>query len=706
MIVGAQRTDTAAPGAIQKPDTVPPLYSLASLSDLDETCGETSDSDSEHRCEVEDNTQESSVLILDDVKATVSIMGKSKVKALKPRNRLQLSPAARRVQIPQDLCAGRRLPSSLKPTSGILGTKKASTKRRVRGLWNNGPANGFADLNDDLIGSIFGHFSSAGLVKVAMVCRRFQYIAGLDAHWKHVDATEYVERAFEHFGKLASDTAAEQTSSALTAHLASHAPETLRIANIKHRLTAHSFLPSLKGLQELHLSAFADLTDTHVHVMLLSYAVGHAHGQAKAKSSNSLRKLSLEQCPLLTNATLRSISLTCSVLEELSVRGCRKMTSIEALKDCWKATKRAPKLPSVSSMNSLASFFAPPAPRPAATPAALGLSSLFAPPPLVSAHSPAAGLSSLFAPPSAPSLPCAAPAALSSLFAPPPSSRPAPPPLKPFDTSTTTPLASLFTPPTGMSPPRAPPRTFSLTRGPASTTGGQLVAVNLSHTGVTPRQLVRAWEAIGGEIQLESLTMIGTGEAWRNGDLQALTQCLDLVSLKAIDLGCASLAGTSSLVSLATLEAANKLESLGLAGHRSLPASGLVGVLASAKESLVELNLEGCKRLFSNDTEALLLAGALAQCKSLKTLSLARCFNNETQSSTRSLGEEEARGKVLVDAMAEATFKDSFQVLDMSGCWWFTNEDEIRLCRSCRRMTIMHVAGTRAAAHRKTTSLD
>ena len=207
-------------------------------------------------------------------------------------------------------------------------------------------------------------------------------------------------------------TAAEKTAMIPSVQIRS-----LIIRNIGQRLDAthlDDFLPtsivSSAYLRELTLTQFETLTDTHVHVLLLTTTFGyttsngqyhnnnHSRNTSIDNSRNSLsnnnnhncnlfqsrmklpqtemkprigyRKISatlqqnqlvtlhLEYCSKLTNRSLTSIANTCSCehLRQLSLRGCAKITAIDALADFFVTQLNIrPVASSSSSSSSLSS---------------------------------------------------------------------------------------------------------------------------------------------------------------------------------------------------------------------------------------------------------------------------------------------------------------------------------------------------------------
>lgn len=561
------------------------------------------------------------------------------------------------------------------PLKSILKSSKAKrtlgpTKRRVRGLWNENCACPFSNLHDDLLLNILSYGAMDTLIQTSMVCTRWKYVALSERSWKHVDATDFVLKTHSYLlGKSGESVVdpAQATSSALSARLQEHAPERLTIRSIEHRLTADTFLPSVQGLQELTLTAFSDLSDTHVHVMLLS--AGDA--RARCKKENVLTKLAIEQCPELTNTSIRSIALHCPNLTQLSLAGSRQLNNVMELKNAWKVQEDAQPRGMMSHSQSML-----------------------------------ATMSSLFAPPLSP-----AQASAVASTPPPPmarvvSSSPAP------SSSSQANLAFLFTPP-GMSPPRRSGGGSSFLTAASSVKPGKLTRVNLSSTQVTAQAIVDSVSdtaaAAAGIVELESLEMRGSGESWRDAHCHGLANKLAPNTLTVLDIGCANAWSGASNLTDAGLESLSTvgsgLQRLGLAGHTLVRATGIANVLSAAID-LVDLDLEGCKGVGSNADSAgtISLARALLQHKGgscnggLQRLSLARCFSNEKTCaalSDKAIAAESKRGNVLLKTICKSPSSQTLRHLDLTGCWFVTLGNEALLRRSLPRLDTLFVSGTR-----------
>jgi hypothetical protein len=397
-------------------------------------------------------------------------------------------------------------PNKKKGRSSIRGTL------RVRGLWDEDTANPFSNVHTDALLSIFSYCTAPELCRLSMVSSRWNFVANQDRAWKSVDATDMLQTLYKFNARANPATAAEETSVALASRLGDHALQKLTIRSIGGSLLADKFLSSAKALQELTLTGFSDLTDTHVHVMLLRVV----DGQTRAKTNaNNLRKLALEDCPRLTNAVVRSIALHCPNLEELSLRGCCNISDLTPLKSRWKyhEVDSQPSAQSVVAPSSLGSLFAPPVP-------------------------PKPSLSSLFVP--APSKP-----SLGSLFDPPPeksSSRPSTPPNMPDAGAGA--LAFLFAPP-GTSPPGRARRAAYLSpsfTGGSSETISELCHLDVSCTSVTPSSLLQAlgMSFSDRKVELRSLRMRGNGESWRDDHLTKFSELVYVAAMKTLEIDVAN----------------------------------------------------------------------------------------------------------------------------------------------------------------------
>jgi len=152
--------------------------------------------------------------------------------------------------------------------------------------------------------------------------------------------------------------AAVRSSSTKSTAPAAARPSAIRsliLRNVGTKLSSDhldDFLPPsvLSSLRELTLEGFESLTDTHVHVLLLTTTLaaatttttkkprhrrGKNHPGGGGGGTNRLEALALENCRGLTSKVLHSVAKTCGHehLRRLSVRGCPKIDSIEALSD-------------------------------------------------------------------------------------------------------------------------------------------------------------------------------------------------------------------------------------------------------------------------------------------------------------------------------------------------------------------------------------
>jgi len=221
---------------------------------------------------------------------------------------------------------------------------RASGRRVVRGLWNASCSSLFSQFHNDLMINILSCLDMKDLISASQVSRRWKHCAADDTLWQHVDATEFVRSTFQRYtsAKNPSHDTSQALHDCLKSHL--HTMETLKIRDIEHRLDPNVFLPSA-SLQRLVLTKFTNLSDTHVQVMFLS------------TKNNKLQKLVLDDCPLLSNTTIQSISRHCSNLQDLSLQGCTNISNLEPLQNLW-STRQATS--PTTTITSLQSLFAPP----------------------------------------------------------------------------------------------------------------------------------------------------------------------------------------------------------------------------------------------------------------------------------------------------------------------------------------------------------
>lgn len=582
------------------------------------------------------------------------------------------------------------------------------TRRRIRGIWGDDNDSPFSGLHDETLLLIMKYLSMKDLCISSMVCQRWKHVSLHQDSWKRIDATEFVKSAYDHYARGdASETspvrsgAPKYTSLALADRMEKNSPLVLEIRSIDYRLSADNFLSSLPSLQELTLTSFDELTDTHIHVLLVSSSYKNA--QAKAKRSCILKKLALEECPRLTNASIQSIGKFCPELEELSVKGSPKITDLSPLNELWHTIKKPLRLaPSASARPSPAT--------------------------------PLSAMAMLFSGP------------------PPPAPAPAPAPLPPRPSTPTTSLQSLFAPP-GQSPPRAAsvisvlPRTLS--RGSSTIEPGKLTRINVSHTGVSPKSLLTAWETLppGRGVRLEHLEMEGTGESWNDALLTSLAETLDLPKLHSLNIGCspafASRVTDKGLRSLLTgKDSLCSLTRLNLSGHASLTGTCLSEIITAA--SLEELVLDRCTGLSTKSSDPAkdfascdALAKAILKCttrtinnhsnrdsakevgRGLRRLSLSRCFSNQSKLHRNSSLQmhEETLGRFLLEAIgppkpkkkkkqASSTSSSSCNTtttaiatlheLDLTDCWFVTSADIASLEKRCPGLDRFRLKGTRA----------
>ena len=626
--------------------------------------------------------------------------------------------------------------------------------RRIRGLWGDADDQVclFSQLHDEtLLHNILTFLSMKDLCQASMVCQRWNHLARHKDAWKRIDATDFVQTAYDYYSSSSSNTnnsATKATSLVLAARMEQYSPNVISIHSIEHRLSAGNFVSSSPSLQELTLTHFYELTDTHIHALLLSSSFQGGQGAARSNRTCSLRKLVLEVCPLLTDATVQSVSTLCPELEELSLQGNPKIQDLSALAELWTLAKKPKLPPKLAAPNlNLMQLAAPPK-------SATSVASLFGPPPTApTTFSAGSSMTSLFSPP--PIRPKTPPNALQSLFAPP-----------------------------GQSPPRtshvinALPRQLTKRNSNNKTNvPGKLSRINVSNTGVTACSLLQSWKIAAAAavspaflpdnsssywVKVVELVMNhGTsGASWNDGVLEELGDVLDVGSLKCLEIatdnssngtipfgrgkvvsdkGLRALARTSSAATLLSLKR------LDLSGHTTISSTGIADLITSAESTLEELVLDGCKGISaqtknpaSDFVKMDSLTRAIVKCttrshnnqqqpqlsssqppggRGLRRLSLARCFSSQIelqqQHSQSKLQHEETLGSYLLEAMGPKQKKKSFYTtsekpsstttlceLDLSHCWFVSTSNVVALQRSCPGLHTIKMEGTRAAQDR------
>ena len=225
--------------------------------------------------------------------------------------------------------------------------RTSTHRRRVRGLWNPTCCCLFSHLHNEFITNILSFLNMKDLLASFQVCRRWNHVAASPILWERVDATDFVQATFEQYSKGKTKDASIATSHTLQYYLQQYANniKSLTICSIQNALDANTFLPNISSsLQELTLTGYTNLTDTHIQVMFLS------------SKRNNIHSLVLNGCPLLTNVTLESISRHAQQLQSLSLRECRNITNIHALQGIWDIATGTKNMTSTISLQSL---FAP-----------------------------------------------------------------------------------------------------------------------------------------------------------------------------------------------------------------------------------------------------------------------------------------------------------------------------------------------------------
>jgi hypothetical protein len=496
----------------------------------------------------------------------------------------------------------RRLPARIPLGGGCplgaLHHNPPRSERRVRGLWTNeSPSNAqatnlFARLHEDTMIRIFSNLNLLDAHQSATVCQRWRHVLASAEHKRsirHVDATEFLHHAHDAcVSSCNSAAAASASASAVTTttttgqvlerEITLYRPDRLTIRNIGHRLSSEFCIPNVHRLVELTLTDYADLTDLTLHAMLLLTSATtpsnepnilmHEHGCVQRASGTSLQTLRLEHCPLLTDAAVRSIALTCPNLHVLSLRGCRSVGSIVPLQALWKvAATTSPVFINATSPMGLSMPSSTSSGKQIGSAAPLSLASLFV------------ATNAVAPPPRTTNRPINArcrPPHLESMFA-------APPPPSPTSVATivnegeeetsegsdlawdpnanrTSPLclADLFAardPPQNAAP--APLPAFRSIVGssaalPGPRCGGSLIDLDVSDTGVPPAALLDALRSTREpsilkvaptKVHLERLmasnstTNSGDCQLWMPRQLEELANLINVAAVKETDVG-------------------------------------------------------------------------------------------------------------------------------------------------------------------------
>jgi hypothetical protein len=551
--------------------------------------------------------------------------------------------------------------SASSSSSSSLRKKRPTTQRRVRGLWNVDSVNMndentysfFEELRDETLEHICSFLDLADLCRAGMVGRRWKSVVhNTPSLWKHIDATSFVQQAHQAFHQNM-----DLTGQAMESILKLHKPESLAIRDIHQSLSADTYLPSISSLKELTLTHYENLTDTHVHVMLL---------MTLKKQSNELRALKLEDCPRLTNASIRSITATCTNLAHLSLKGNAQMTDVAPLAPLL-ATRDAP----VAELRTA----------PAAPPASL------------------ASFQAFFSPPLTPATPPRPP------MTPPRQRRPSTPP----PNAATSSLQSLFAPP-GMSPPRKSStlQSSSLNSGISSSSlsssllsnnntmiEGKLQRLNLQGTKITAHSLLQCLKKrLGASNNKNAATLVANftslsmnGDTWTDALMGDFSQCVALEELEELSLaihynnhhninknknnnkgggGQLTNKGLKAMARNATPRF-SKLHALNLSGQSSITGMGLASLVTnSASPNLETLRINHCHGVASDPKGMDRFAKALIKNQRLKSLHMRGCMSSDTATCNPALQIKELQcWQRLVEAAPEL----SIQYLDVRECW-------------------------------------
>lgn len=569
----------------------------------------------------------------------------------------------------------------------------------------------FELLRNETTTEILSYLNLYDLCRFGMIGRRYKYLVQSESIlWQHIDATVFVQRVYETFlskarpttkptttkedgsttkrdalpaspslpprrttprntkeasvmtttvttaTAAAAKTAAEQTGQALEETIKDRNIKSLTIRDIQHRLDANHYLPSYTGLEELVLTQFNNLTDTHVHVMLLM--ADHSNNLKKIGNSlgkSALRKLQLDRCPLLTNASIRSIAIKCPVLESVSICGCTNVDDVSPLAPLLKTTSMSPQLPNFSS----AANKTPPS-----------LAAFFQPPTLISASS---APSALFPP--------------STITRPPTSSGPIMNESNDANNSSNgsgnsngtgmaSSLQSLFAPP-GMSPPRRKSTTVPLSPASTTKTSGLLCEVDFRNTSISATALIQCLREAAGGIsssspssslsnstkrsslyqQQQKQTMLVSvkslqinGDDWTDSNLQDLSELLALEELEVFNIATTRGGGgggdaTSKLSNKGLKVMArtatpkfSQLVTLNISGHHQVTGLGISSIVVGSPK-LHTLALRDCCGVAS-DAKGMekLLSSIHKQHSTLRQLNIQGCFKIQPPTSGCGVG--------------------------------------------------------------------
>lgn len=530
---------------------------------------------------------------------------------------------------------------SLKPKKQLPHAGRPSTARRVRGLWSNTVNDDchWNKLRDETVSHVLNFLNLAEILKVGMVSKRYQSLVHSNKTlWFAVDGTEFVQTSFTNFLSSSKSVAAaqERTGNALEDVLRRYKPISLTIRQIHSCLSANSYLPSVASLQELTLTHFDDLTDTHAHVLLLMTQSG------TKKKPNALRKLALNHCPRLTNASLRSVASQCASLESLSLYGCSGITNLEPLATLLASETKHLNLagtaalqPSYQATSALMKMFAPPQGT-AGSSQSSRLSKMFTPNSVTTTISDSSNLSTnLFKQPS--------PSDQAIMASQSPPSSP-PRLLSPAPASS---LRNLFAPP-GLSPPRSgTPSLHSSTlqakapgiailKGCGSTRmSGKLQELDLRGTSVKPSAILKLFSIASDEncLNISLQTLLLDGNQWTDGHLDRLGGMLAWNELTHLSFSCvdnhhfkAGVITDDALVRLAEGARFSRLTQLDLSGQQSITGRGLASLLQQSP-NLQSLICRGTSKIWTTTSIVLLTKRLhmLRKKKSLRLLDIRDC---------------------------------------------------------------------------------
>jgi hypothetical protein len=444
---------------------------------------------------------------------------------------------------------------------------------------------------------IFSNLNLLEAHRSAKVCQRWRHVLASNecrSSIRHVDATEFLHHVHDACVSSCNSTATASTttSQVLEREISQYRPDRLTIRDIGWRLSSEFCVPNVHRLVELTLTHYDNLTDLTLHAMLLLTSATslssstdpdvwmHEHGRVQRTSGTSLQTLRLESCPLLSDAAVRSIALTCPNLRVLSLRGCRSIGSIVPLRALWNvaATTTSPVLiNNVTSPTGLPMPSSTSSGKPIGIAPPLSLASLFVATSATTAAHPARAAAQRMGrsrPPHVESvctvLPPPSPTSVATIVNEAEEEATKDPDLEwDVKSNRTSPLclADLFSAPSPSpkSVPAPSPSFRSIVGSsaalPGPRCGGALIDLDVSDTGVPPAALLEALRSTPGptsvvlfptKVHLERLMARGSAtnrgdcQLWMPRQLEELANLINVAAVKETDVGIFETTTTSS----------------------------------------------------------------------------------------------------------------------------------------------------------------